>query len=108
MRKGCFSQCKDTNFKANHNYFKEINKSRCVVLASAKILILKQITTRHEWRQVLQRCFSQCKDTNFKANHNYKGLNLCHLFVVLASAKILILKQITTIEDIGIFNDSLF
>ena len=43
-------------------------------------------------------CMCLCKDTNFKANHNdvlpisqYKG-------VVCAYAKILILKQITTIR----------
>ena len=45
MSFSCFSQCKDTNFKANHNMVEIIEATPTVVLASAKILILKQITT---------------------------------------------------------------
>ena len=44
-------------------------------------------------------CIYQCKDTNFKANHNtgdYKGMKSC---VVFTNAKILILKLITTLLD---------
>ena len=67
-----------------------------VVYAYAKILILKQITTRlREYYKYLS-CICLCKDTNFKANHN--KLIICFIFnkVVYAYAKILILKQITT------------
>ena len=47
-------------------------------------------------------CICLCKDTNFKANHNNLA-NDCGLsLVVYAYAKILILKQITTIgENVG-------
>ena len=39
-----------------------------------------------------------CKDTNFKANHNRQIVLLMELQVVCAYAKILILKQITTVR----------
>ena len=38
-----------------------------------------------------------CKDTNFKANHNEYNEILFKVNVVCAYAKILILKQITTV-----------
>ena len=42
----CIYQCKDTNFKANHNRGGEILSAEGVVFTNAKILILKLITTR--------------------------------------------------------------
>ena len=42
----CICLCKDTNFKANHNGNINIVRRKKVVYAYAKILILKQITTR--------------------------------------------------------------
>ena len=41
-------------------------------------------------------CICQCKDTNFKANHNCMFLTPIIGIVVFANAKILILKLITT------------
>ena len=41
-----------------------------VVYAYAKILILKQITTKKALTGILICCICLCKDTNFKANHN--------------------------------------
>ena len=41
----CICQCKDTNFKANHNCWGELKANVSVVFANAKILILKLITT---------------------------------------------------------------
>ena len=41
-------------------------------------------------------CICQCKDTNFKANHNPPPTRGRHALVVFANAKILILKLITT------------
>ena len=69
---GCICLCKDTNFKANHN----------------------QRIVPYFW---LKSCICLCKDTNFKANHNYKVIICKNIVVVYAYAKILILKQITTI-----------
>ena len=45
---------------------------------------------------VVNSCYCRCKDTNFKANHNEQTLRNNMLQVVIADAKILILKQITT------------
>ena len=41
-------------------------------------------------------CIYQCKDTNFKANHNNKACFTVGTTVVFTNAKILILKLITT------------
>ena len=92
----CIYQCKDTNFKANHNSNIQQELVNHVVFTNAKILILKLITTIADVSANDVRCIYQCKDTNFKANHN---CTLCKVFfkiVVFTNAKILILKLITT------------
>ena len=43
---GCFQYCKDTNFKANHNTICRKELRMLDVSNIAKILILKQITTK--------------------------------------------------------------
>ena len=121
----CICLCKDTNFKANHNQSAIYFYRNFVVYAYAKILILKQITTiwKNQWCSF--SCICLCKDTNFKANHNSIATNfgkslccicLCkdtnfkanhnwslnwpeRVVVVYAYAKILILKQITTLRE---------
>ena len=45
LESSCIYQCKDTNFKANHNTVLLVYLSREVVFTNAKILILKLITT---------------------------------------------------------------
>ena len=45
MKARCLCHCKDTNFKANHNVLAPSTTGAQVVYATAKILILKQITT---------------------------------------------------------------
>ena len=94
----CICLCKDTNFKANHNS-KDLENGRLfVVYAYAKILILKQITTSCGKKVDRYCCICLCKDTNFKANHNLRNVLYTLSVVVYAYAKILILKQITTIS----------
>ena len=97
MGKSCICLCKDTNFKANHNSIVFCCVEITVVYAYAKILILKQITTLWVTTPSSLSCICLCKDTNFKANHNTIPKLLKLLLVVYAYAKILILKQITTI-----------
>ena len=92
----CICLCKDTNFKANHNYYFSIERLVFVVYAYAKILILKQITTAQASESYMSGCICLCKDTNFKANHNELINTIFEQNVVYAYAKILILKQITT------------
>ena len=94
----CIYQCKDTNFKANHNRKGDAEICKCVVFTNAKILILKLITTLPILDNIYMCCIYQCKDTNFKANHNrYFHLSIVKQ-VVFTNAKILILKLITTIN----------
>ena len=95
-QKSCIYQCKDTNFKANHNFYYYNAKIQLVVFTNAKILILKLITTRVTSSARTVSCIYQCKDTNFKANHNPNLLSTAWVMVVFTNAKILILKLITT------------
>ena len=54
-----------------------------VVFTNAKILILKLITTGRISHAASAGCIYQCKDTNFKANHNgdTKGLKDIELYL---------------------------
>ena len=79
-----------------------------VVYATAKILILKQITTQLQYQLGVMGCLCYCKDTNFKANHNAMEAECPCGVVVYATAKILILKQITTSDTGGCESPLLF
>ena len=46
----CIYQCKDTNFKANHNETVGTKSEQSVVFTNAKILILKLITTNKDFQ----------------------------------------------------------
>ena len=123
-KEDCACYCKDTHFEAIHNYHREDTSNVLIVLATAKIHILKQFTTM-PWRRhhhqalclLLQRytfwsnsqlrlsdsrtrrnCACYCKDTHFEAIHNARGQTEGDLCIVLATAKIHILKQFTTCE----------
>ena len=48
---------------------------------------------------IVGRCLLLCKDKNFKANHNYRFLISTPNQDVCYSAKIRILKQITTYSE---------
>ena len=54
---GCICLCKDTNFKANHNLHRRISYCIIVVYAYAKILILKQITTKYSKMKYNQQLY---------------------------------------------------
>ena len=69
------------------------------VIRSAKIINLKQITTAPVLTWAKKRCDSQCKNNKSKANHNEVDYVQSLLADVIRSAKIINLKQITTIPD---------
>ena len=120
----CACYCKDTHFEAIHNGFDNVDKSNRIVLATAKIHILKQFTTltvdlsasnllclllqrytfwsnsqhRNQTNVSRMDCACYCKDTHFEAIHNTKGVDREQQRIVLATAKIHILKQFTTIN----------
>ena len=118
----CACYCKDTHFEAIHNRWAKTMRTMLIVLATAKIHILKQFTTktaqflaqqllclllqRYTFWSNSQLCFFDkekrfycacyCKDTHFEAIHNYTQTRLLDVLIVLATAKIHILKQFTT------------
>ena len=118
----CACYCKDTHFEAIHNTFGVTLSRTQIVLATAKIHILKQFTTSAcrytPWQKLcllLQRytfwsnsqrfcsftfqnvnCACYCKDTHFEAIHNCNVGEKVFIWIVLATAKIHILKQFTT------------
>ena len=67
-----------------------------VVVATAKVRIFKQITTRRHFRPLACCCCCYRKGTNFQANHNSTGGAYKAIAVVVATAKVRIFKQITT------------
>ena len=94
--KRCFRYHKGTDFQANHNKNKKVDKSSNVVLDTTKVLIFKQITTIRRWFSRIKRCFRYHKGTDFQANHNLTKLLISFHRVVLDTTKVLIFKQITT------------
>ena len=64
-----------------------------VVIAYAKILILKQVTTGLSSRSSASSCYCLCKDTNSQASHNSYPMRWSRYAVVIAYAKILILIE---------------
>ena len=98
----CIQWFKDTNLKANHNLYSCCFFINVAVFNGSKILIWKQITTGSSLLLNLLRCIQWFKDTNLKANHNScPGLWL-HPSAVFNGSKILIWKQITTLDSLYI------
>ena len=92
----CACYCKDTHFEAIHNGNRIGSIVPLIVLATAKIHILKQFTTGFSLDPLNNNCACYCKDTHFEAIHNCCLSSHAYLFIVLATAKIHILKQFTT------------
>ena len=154
----CACYCKDTHFEAIHNRTVTLTAvvTLClllqrytfwsnsqltvpcesflsIVLATAKIHILKQFTTseaaerrreglclllqRYTFWSNSQRYFSNtvllgycacyCKDTHFEAIHNHVRLQNVTVRIVLATAKIHILKQFTTAKTEALIETAL-
>ena len=68
--RGCCCYRKGTNFQANHNRIGGCKRHIAVVVATAKVQIFKQITTKVYFFKILARCCCYRKGTNFQANHN--------------------------------------
>ena len=99
---GCIVLCcccyrKGTNFQANHNVLLCRTQFRDVVVATAKVQIFKQITTASDSASLAVCCCCYRKGTNFQANHNFTYNQPRNLMVVVATAKVQIFKQITTV-----------
>ena len=120
----CCCYRKGTNFQANHNKQSTHSCVDKVVVATAKVQIFKQITTtcaedflrntllllpqRYKFSSKSQQvcnvakgscsCCCYRKGTNFQANHNKRSTRSCANTVVVATAKVQIFKQITTVR----------
>ena len=92
----CACHCKDTHFEAIHNAVAGSQFLGVIVLATAKIHILKQFTTLFLMFRLVFYCACHCKDTHFEAIHNPILMKRTQPSIVLATAKIHILKQFTT------------
>ena len=57
MTYSCIYQCKDTNFKANHNGCHAQQHTPVVVFTNAKILILKLITTEYARKMAADKLY---------------------------------------------------
>ena len=119
---GCCCYRKGTNFQANHNSLCSSVPPMPVVVATAKVRIFKQITTRNQPaptdrpllllpqryefssksqlivmdQSSMKSCCCYRKGTNFQANHNNPLYSTACSTVVVATAKVRIFKQITT------------
>ena len=93
----CACYCKDTHFEAIHNAPLRLRTERVIVLATAKIHILKQFTTeRCSVVAFVLLCLLLQRYT-FWSNSQPTACSYSSFAIVLATAKIHILKQFTTI-----------
>ena len=93
---GCCCYHKGRNFQANHNDLLPLHYRCNVVVATTKVGIFKQITTRSTLLLCLTRCCCYHKGRNFQANHNCQKVFFFVFIVVVATTKVGIFKQITT------------
>ncbi len=97
MNAGCCCYHKGTYFQANHNNISLHQGNSAVVVATTKVHIFKQITTLFLCSCFHRRCCCYHKGTYFQANHNQAFNRIILLTVVVATTKVHIFKQITTI-----------
>ena len=96
MYRGCCCYHKGTYFQANHNYLLILILLTLVVVATTKVRIFKQITTQLVRNAVMPCCCCYHKGTYFQANHNPQLEHVFLEYVVVATTKVRIFKQITT------------
>ena len=94
--KRCCCYRKGTNFQANHNLMPLYSNMKLVVVATAKVQIFKQITTVAKILLVLLLLLLLPQRYKFSSKSQHKLLLLSHQYVVVATAKVQIFKQITT------------
>ena len=96
LSNGCCCYHKGTYFQANHNNKAVLILVLVVVVATTKVRIFKQITTQVHENHFFCGCCCYHKGTYFQANHNLDKPKISNLNVVVATTKVRIFKQITT------------
>ena len=100
MRTGsCCCYRKGTNFQANHNCKEQRNISKKVVVATAKVQIFKQITTIRLTTQLAQWLLLLPQRYKFSSKSQHPDVISARKRVVVATAKVQIFKQITTLSE---------
>ena len=94
---GCCCYHKGTYFQANHNVQFKQSVAYIVVVATTKVRIFKQITTVALFTFYIYCCCCYHKGTYFQANHNEIWKFGIVFPVVVATTKVRIFKQITTV-----------
>ncbi|WP_314648502.1 hypothetical protein [Prevotella multiformis] len=97
---GCCCYHKGRNFQANHNRLVIFICFRIVVVATTKVGIFKQITTPKTLAKKKISCCCYHKGRNFQANHNAAADSTKMVVVVVATTKVGIFKQITTLQKL--------
>ena len=92
----CACHCKDTHFEAIHNDTADFCQVNHIVLATAKIHILKQFTTGNACSQSCPALCLPLQRYTFWSNSQRVVTVFTLYTIVLATAKIHILKQFTT------------
>ena len=98
----CCCYHKGTYFQANHNKSLIEANLGIVVVATTKVRIFKQITTISSDTLKQASCCCYHKGTYFQANHNKTLRQYEDRKVVVATTKVRIFKQITTVSSGGI------
>ena len=98
----CCCYHKGRNFQANHNGRGQRWIDGNVVVATTKVGIFKQITTQLGYFDRIFCCCCYHKGRNFQANHNWLHPTLQRIEVVVATTKVGIFKQITTVQQCSI------
>ena len=93
----CCCYRKGTNFQANHNGSDLNICEALVVVATAKVQIFKQITTAKGGEGNMLRLLLLPQRYKFSSKSQQNELELALQLVVVATAKVQIFKQITTI-----------
>ena len=95
----CCCYRKGTNFQANHNYGWRPIEQANVVVATAKVQIFKQITTCTYIHINYIGLLLLPQRYKFSSKSQLAHLRRIHIAVVVATAKVQIFKQITTIQS---------
>ena len=97
----CCCYRKGTNFQANHNLSEKPCDSDMLLLLPQRYKFSSKSQLLFTRLRIVVCCCCYRKGTNFQANHNLKSCQRYGAQVVVATAKVQIFKQITTLERGG-------
>ena len=93
----CCCYRKGTNFQANHNTLSDVKYLLSLLLLPQRYKFSSKSQPTRGPCSSGGSCCCYRKGTNFQANHNYLSSECLMRIVVVATAKVQIFKQITTI-----------